>query len=124
MANGWTTERRARQAAQISRWRPWDKSTGRRTAGGKAKASRNAYRGGPRAQLRGLARVLRQIERVARSRTTTYPDGPVQKAGQTWQGNCFSRDGCFAARPGLCFACRAGAERAPVGQRKGRTSCG
>jgi len=65
MANGWTAERRASQAAQISRWRPWEKSTGPRMAEGKARASRNAYRGGVRPQLRALARLLREIEREA-----------------------------------------------------------
>ena len=42
MANGWTLERRARQAALIRTWSPWDKSTGPTTEAGKASASRNA----------------------------------------------------------------------------------
>ena len=42
MANGWTQERRARQAEQILMWRPWERSTGPRTAAGKARSSRNA----------------------------------------------------------------------------------
>lgn len=42
MANGWTQERRARQAEQILAWRPWERSTGPRTAAGKARSSRNA----------------------------------------------------------------------------------
>ena len=42
MANGWTPERRARQAALIRNWRPWERSTGARTATGKARSSRNA----------------------------------------------------------------------------------
>jgi|WetSurMetagenome_2_1015567.scaffolds.fasta_scaffold32360_6 hypothetical protein len=42
MANGWTPERRARQAEMIRTWRPWEKSTGPRTPDGKAKASVNA----------------------------------------------------------------------------------
>ena len=41
MANGWTSERRARQAALIRTWQPWLKSTGPRTAAGKARTSRN-----------------------------------------------------------------------------------
>ena len=28
MANGWTPERRARQADAIKRWRPWERSKG------------------------------------------------------------------------------------------------
>ena len=60
MANGWTPERRARQVEAIKRWRPWEQSTGPRTADGKARVSRNAYKGGIRALLRELARLLRQ----------------------------------------------------------------
>jgi len=42
----WTTEARARQAALIAAWQPWLASTGPRSAGGKAKVSRNADQGG------------------------------------------------------------------------------
>lgn len=45
MANGWTPERRARQARLIKSWRPWEKSTGPTTAAGKAIAARNADKG-------------------------------------------------------------------------------
>jgi hypothetical protein len=41
MANGWTPERRARQAALIRTWRPWEKSTGPRTVEGKARTALN-----------------------------------------------------------------------------------
>ena len=44
-SSAWSPERRARQAAAIQRWRPWEKSTGPRTVEGKAKSSRNAYAG-------------------------------------------------------------------------------
>src|SRR3954451_21000362 len=36
-ANGWTPERRARQAEAIQQWKPWEKSTGPRTTRGKAR---------------------------------------------------------------------------------------
>ena len=42
MANGWTPERRAMQTALIHTWKPWERSTGARTAAGKARSSRNA----------------------------------------------------------------------------------
>ena len=32
--NGWTSERRARQARLIHSWKPWAKSTGPKTLGG------------------------------------------------------------------------------------------
>ena len=42
----WTSERRARQAERIRQWKPWERSTGPRTPAGKAKAARNAWKGG------------------------------------------------------------------------------
>jgi hypothetical protein len=42
--SAWTPERRARQAELIRRVKPWKRSTGPRTAAGKAKSSRNATR--------------------------------------------------------------------------------
>lgn len=44
MGKGWTPERRARQAALIRAWRPWEQSTGPRSAEGRAQAARNAQR--------------------------------------------------------------------------------
>ena len=61
MDNGWTPERRARQAAAIRQWRPWDHSTGPRTGAGKARVAQNAYKGAHRATLRRLARLLKEI---------------------------------------------------------------
>lgn len=58
MANGWTPERRARQAALIRTWCPWEKSTGPRTDEGKARTSHNGFKGGHRTTLRELTRVL------------------------------------------------------------------
>lgn len=40
--NAWTPERRARQAETIRRTKPWEKSTGPRTAEGKSASSQNA----------------------------------------------------------------------------------
>ena len=59
MANGWTPERRARQAELIRQWRPWEKSTGPKSLEGKAKVLRNAFKGGEREVLREIARILR-----------------------------------------------------------------
>ena len=54
-----TPEHRARQAELIRRWKPWEHSTGPRTDEGKQIVSRNADKGGMRAMLRELRRVLR-----------------------------------------------------------------
>ena len=44
--NGWTPERRARQSEAIKRWKPWEKSTGAKTAEGKEKSKMNAWKHG------------------------------------------------------------------------------
>lgn len=59
MANGWTPERRARQAEAIKRWQPWKSSTGPKTIDGKSATRRNAWKGGTRPMLRTLAKTLR-----------------------------------------------------------------
>ncbi|MCC7305630.1 MAG: hypothetical protein IT558_05150, partial [Alphaproteobacteria bacterium] len=41
---GWTPERRARHAEAIRRWKPWEKSTGPKTARGKARVRWNAVK--------------------------------------------------------------------------------
>ena len=63
MANGWTQERRARQAERIRQWRPWEKSTGPRTEAGKETVSQNAFKGGTWRLLRELSSALREQSR-------------------------------------------------------------
>ena len=46
MANGWTPERRARQAGLIRDWKQWERSTGPHSDEGKARTSRNGFKGG------------------------------------------------------------------------------
>lgn len=62
MANGWTPERRAQQAELIQQWRPWEKSTGPRSAEGKAVVAQNAWRGGARQMFREVAALLKQLK--------------------------------------------------------------
>ena len=69
MASGWTPERRARQAALIRTWKPWQQATGPRTPDGKATASRNAYKGGHWLMLRELARMVNAEVKVAQNMT-------------------------------------------------------
>src|SRR6266480_6452148 len=58
MANGWTPERRSKQAQLIHNWRPWERSTGPQTAAGKERVARNAYQGGQRPWFRACDVVL------------------------------------------------------------------
>ncbi len=66
MPSNWTPERRARQAALIQTWKPWQKATGPRTPDGKATASRNAYKGGHWRTLRDLSHMVNAEIQVAR----------------------------------------------------------
>jgi hypothetical protein len=66
MANGWTPERRARQAALIHTWRPWERSTGPRSNEGKARTARNGFKGGHRAKLREIMKRLNKALRQQR----------------------------------------------------------
>lgn len=59
MSARWTPERRAQQAQAIHKWRPWERSTGPRSAEGKATASLNAFKGGRRKAWREEMRLLR-----------------------------------------------------------------
>jgi hypothetical protein len=54
----WSSERKAKQSQAIRQWQPWLKSTGAKTAEGKAVVSRNAYKGGHRPYMRQLAQEL------------------------------------------------------------------
>ena len=66
MTTTWTPERRAKQAALIHTWKPWNQSTGPRSPEGKATASRNAFTGGHRAELRELSKMVNEHVRMAR----------------------------------------------------------
>lgn len=59
-ARHWTPEQRAQQSAKIRQWQPWARSTGAQTLKGKAVSSRNAYKGGWRAELREMSALLRE----------------------------------------------------------------
>ena len=73
MANGWTTERRARQAALIRTWKTWTQATGPRTPDGKTIASRNAYKGGHWLELRELSRLVNAEIKASRDLMEAIP---------------------------------------------------
>ena len=56
----WTPEARQRQSELIRSWKPWERSTGPKSPEGKAVVSQNGYRGGTRALLRELAKLLKE----------------------------------------------------------------
>jgi hypothetical protein len=59
----WTPERRQRQAAAIQKWRPWESSTGPKSAEGKAKTARNAYKGGGWRKSRDFIKAVNAVLR-------------------------------------------------------------
>jgi len=63
MGNGWTPERRAKQAKMIQQWQPWKKATGPRTQIGKDAISQNAFKGGERNMLSELSRSMRELKK-------------------------------------------------------------
>ena len=58
-----TPEHRKLRAELIRRWKPWEKSTGPKSPEGKARAAMRGYKGGTRAMLRELGRMLRPLRR-------------------------------------------------------------
>ena len=71
MANGWTLERRHRQAELIRSWRPWERSTGPKTDQGKDASSQNALRHGMRTEAwRRERQDLREYMRMVEERMT------------------------------------------------------
>lgn len=67
MANPWTPERRAKQAILIRASRPWERSTGPRTAAGKERVAKNAYKGGRWLKLKELSKALNEALREQRA---------------------------------------------------------
>ena len=59
----WTQEQRLRQSEAIRRWRPWEASTGAKTADGKSISSKNATKTGDSLYVREL---IKQVNRILR----------------------------------------------------------
>ncbi len=53
-----TPEHRALRAELIRRWKPWEKSTGPKSAEGKERPAKRGFKGGTRETLRELAKIL------------------------------------------------------------------
>ena len=74
MANGWTPERRARQAVLIRTWRPWEKSTGPRSAEAKQRTARNGFKGGHREATRQMIKAMNALLRKQREALSRFTE--------------------------------------------------
>lgn len=62
MSDAWTQDRKAKQRKAIYAWRPWEKSTGPKTAAGRKAVARNAWKHGQRSRaFLDEARKLRDL---------------------------------------------------------------
>ena len=64
----WTPEQRQKQREAIQRWKPWQQSSGPKSAEGKAAAAGNAWTGGEWRKLRQAIKDLYQALLVQRDR--------------------------------------------------------
>ena len=69
MSKGWTEERRRAQAERCRVNKPWTKSTGPRTAEGKARSSMNAFKNGGKT---GRIKMTRELLALNRAFLRTY----------------------------------------------------
>jgi hypothetical protein len=77
-ARNWTQEQRTKQAEAIGAWKPWQRSTGARTAEGKAKISRNSCRP---PTVRMLAFTRWMIKQLAKAQTGK-PSATIEEVKQ------------------------------------------
>ena len=93
MPRKWTPEQKARQAEAIRRWKPWERSTGPKTAAGKARCKINAYKNGMHSAamveikrvLRLQAKYLRGITEGLSSAMPLVPEPPERTIKAPWK---------------------------------------
>lgn len=96
---GWTPERRAAQAARLRAARIWLKSTGPRSAAGKARSSRNAYKTGAYSAETRLVRAALRAQGRFRRRVA-LADRLIRQGGRITPT---ARDHLIAEGVGVCF---------------------
>jgi hypothetical protein len=83
-SSAWTPERRAKASERMRREKPWEQSTGPRSAEGKAVSSRNANKGGHRPRHREQMRLRREMDQAAHEMIAlmraAYVDGNLRSA--------------------------------------------
>jgi len=97
ITRGWPPERRAAQSKRMKAMKIWKKSTGPKTAKGKAICARNAVKHGYTSQAWrqyrcALAKVARFI-RYARLRFESQVTAPLSLSQQFYMHQSYDRDG-------------------------------
>jgi hypothetical protein len=102
VTRGWPPARREAQAERAKAAKPWLRSTGPRTAEGKAKAARNAFkhgfRSGPMARLKALLRDQRRFMK-ALVLPTEWRRKPVYAASSDIERSREANPGTGTPRP-------------------------
>jgi len=81
ITKGWPPSRRRAQAARIRQTKPWLKTTGPRTAAGKARSSQNAFKHGFRTRAFGdICRLLRWQRTLVRHTLARHGAAPKMLA--------------------------------------------
>ena len=62
-ARKWTPEQRLKQSEAIRRWKPWESSTGAKTAHGKNVSSKNATKTGDSREFREFIKLMNKLLR-------------------------------------------------------------
>ena len=67
MTHGWSLQRRKKQSQLIQNWKPWENSTGPRTAQGGKISSKNSLKHGVRsAEMRSIESAMAELARFER----------------------------------------------------------
>ena len=92
----WTTEARLRQAERIRALCPWNKATGPRTEEGKARSSRNAWKGGVRALVATCSQTLRAMGAATQRVFSSFRPKPVSRPRRTLAPKLAPREASFS----------------------------
>ena len=95
----WTSEARLKQAERIRALCPWTKSTGPRTEAGKARAARNAWKGGVRVIVAQYSQVLRGMEATTRALISSFCRKPFLGHKRAPRAQRWDRKGGGASLP-------------------------
>ena len=96
----WTPEEKAKQAEAIRRHKPWEKSTGPKTAHGKRRSSKNAFTGGHyTAQTRHIRKTLNAQKEFTAHLTAYYESRIMEEQCKLLKHAAGIKDSNYKANP-------------------------